>query len=37
MVKGSIWLGTFVGFILMVIIGGVSPVLGPVTEGLLQD
>jgi hypothetical protein len=35
MAKGSFWPGAVVGFILMVLIGGALPVLGPIIGGLV--
>ena len=35
MAKGSFWPGAVVGFILMVLIGGALPVLGPIIGGFV--
>jgi len=35
MAKGSFWTGAVVGFILMVLLGGLLPVLGPIIGGLV--
>ena len=35
MAKGSFWMGSAVGFVLMVLLGGPLPVLGPLIGGLV--